>query len=67
MTFSKHVLWIPIALFLMGCSNEMESKNPSSEGGLPQSQRTQENSPAGVKFNEKTPFKSLSDSPESKR
>jgi hypothetical protein len=50
-------------ILLSACSNEgTETKNNSSGQGLPQSQRTQEDSAAGVKFNEQTPFKSLSDS-----
>jgi hypothetical protein len=50
-------------ILLSACSDEgPETKNDlSGQGGLPQSQRTQEDSPAGVKFNEQTQFKSLSD------
>jgi hypothetical protein len=55
-----------LVVFLTACSNDVSEKStePLSQGGLPQSQRTQEDSPAGVKFNEKKTFKSLSDSAE---
>ena len=49
-------------ILLSACSNEGSETTDSLSGkGLPQSQRTQEDSPAGVKFNDKTQFKSLSD------
>ena len=52
-----------ILLLLAACSSESDNTPETiSEGGLPQSQRTQEDSPAGVKFNSGSPFKSLSDS-----
>lgn len=58
-------LIIILFVSLTACNNDVPDKSANlSEGGLPQSQRTQEDSPAGVKFNEKTPFKSLSDSAE---
>jgi hypothetical protein len=52
-----------ITLLLAACGSE-SANTPETirEGGLPQSQRTQEDSPAGVKFNSGSPFKSLSDS-----
>jgi hypothetical protein len=50
-------------ILLSACSGEPnDSPENISEGGLPQSQRTQEDSAAGVNFNAASPFKSLSDS-----
>ncbi|MFT7235792.1 MAG: hypothetical protein ACI9QV_001377 [Methylophagaceae bacterium] len=54
-----------LVVSLTACNSDVPDRSANlSEGGLPPSQRTQEDSPAGVKFNEKTPFKSLSDSAE---
>ncbi len=63
MTRLLTLFYLTFFALLTACSGEHTDKvEPlSEEGGLPQSQRTQEDSAAGVKFNAETPFKSLSD------
>lgn len=54
-----------LSILLLGCQDDTaQTDQDLTSGGLPESQRPQGDHPAGVKFGQSEPFKSLSDTDE---